>query len=299
MLRGPGRFLLAPAHLQGVCWAWGPVGSASVPPDLDSRLLEASTPDFCPEQDVGKRTRGPRGGLTLSLQPTVNQPPSPGVPVWGAPRSSSLWSPTPVPLLRFCLSRPGEPCVAGAPNSGLPGSTLGGGPRTVSGKCHDPLPRTRAPSPDPLLRGVRKRSGLGHGPCAVTVPFPGQASNTPKWAPFFSGKSPRRWTEGTGLSRLLLRPRPGALCSGCGATGRRACSRALAVLLHQGLPQGTAGCLGARPCGPPVTAALSGPSCCSQGLRKHRPFLSYLLRPEGLQCCPPALLWARRWPATA
>lgn len=162
-----------------------------------------------------------------------------------------------------------------------------------------PLPRTRAPSPDPLLRGVRKRSGLGHGPCAVTVPFPGQASNTPKWAPFFSGKSPRLWTEGTGLSRLLLRPRPGALCSGCGATGRRACSRALAVLLHQGLPQGTAGCLGARPCGPPVTAALSGPSCCSQGLRKHRPFLSYLLRPEGLQCCPPALLWARRWPATA
>lgn len=219
--------------------------------------------------------------------------------MWGAPRSSSLWSPTPVPLLRFCLSRPGEPRVAGAPNSGLPGSTLGGGPRTVSGKCHDPLPRTRAPSPDPLLRGVRKRSGLGHGPCAVTVPFLGQASNTPKWAPFFSGKSPRRWTEGTGLSRLLLRPRPGALCSGCGATGRRACSRALAVLLHQGLPQGTAGCLGARPCGPPVTAALSGPSCCSQGLRKHRPFLSYLLRPEGLQCCPPALLWARRWPATA
>lgn len=86
-------------------------------------------------------------------------------------------------------------------------------------------------------------------------------------------------------------PAPGRWPSSCTRTSRKG-------------PQAPHGdtracCLGARPSGPPVTAALSGPSCCFQGLRKHRPFLSYLLWPEGLQCCPLELLWAHCWPVTA
>lgn len=53
----------------GSAGRWGPVGSASLSPDLDSRLLWASTPDFCPERDVGKRTGGPEVGSLSPFNP--------------------------------------------------------------------------------------------------------------------------------------------------------------------------------------------------------------------------------------
>lgn len=173
MLRGPGRFLLAPAHLQGVCWAWGPVGSASVPPDLDSRLLEASTPDFCPEQDVGKRTRGPRGGLTLSLQPTVNQPPSPGVPVWGAPRSSSLWSPTPVPLLRFCHAL-GSPVSQEPRTPAFLGARSGAARELSAESATIPCPALGPPLLTPCSGVSGRGQAWATGPVLSPSPSPGR-----------------------------------------------------------------------------------------------------------------------------
>lgn len=39
-------------------------------------------------------------------------------------------------------------------------------------------------------------------------------------------------------------------------------------------------------------------SSVSRAFRSTNPFLSYLLWPEGLQCCPLELLWAQCWPVT-
>lgn len=160
----------------------------------------------------------------------------------------------------------------------------------------------------PVLQGIRKRSGLGDRPCAVTVPFPRQASNTPKWAPFFSGKSPRHWTEGTGLGRLLWRRRlPGPLCRGCRGHRQEPCSRALAFLLHQDLPEGTAGSTRRHTRPLPWSQALR-PACHSS---TKRPFLLFpgpweaptVSQLPPLARRPPVLslelLWAHCWPVTA
>lgn len=39
-------------------------------------------------------------------------------------------------------------------------------------------------------------------------------------------------------------------------------------------------------------------SAASRAFGSTDPFLSYLLWPEGLQCCPLELLWAQCWPMT-
>lgn len=39
-------------------------------------------------------------------------------------------------------------------------------------------------------------------------------------------------------------------------------------------------------------------SAVSRAFGSTDPFLSYLLWPEGLQCCPLELLWAQCWPVT-
>lgn len=53
-----------PPPRDGASRGRGPVCSASIPPDRDSRLPRPPSPDFCREGDVGQGTGvGPRGGL--------------------------------------------------------------------------------------------------------------------------------------------------------------------------------------------------------------------------------------------
>ncbi|XP_059243615.1 LOW QUALITY PROTEIN: uncharacterized protein LOC132009592, partial [Mustela nigripes] len=92
----------APPPQDGAPWGRGPVYSASIPPDCDSRLPRPPAPDFCREGDQGQGTGvGPRGGLppppSSELRCGECQPPLPCGFVceadpkhsWGSPASKT------------------------------------------------------------------------------------------------------------------------------------------------------------------------------------------------------------------